>query len=92
MDNPSIFEYDMIMLSDLSKKVIIMIGRGGNKAKRFDLWILAIKRIIKEIPECQMNIISLFNENLNKSIYDLELENNIKLVGYPKELNPIIKF
>ena len=35
-----------------------MIGRADDTLKRFDLGIKAMEIIIKEIPDCEMNIIS----------------------------------
>ena len=58
MKNPSTFEYYSVTPSDLMNKNIIMIGRGNDEFKRFDLGIKAKEGIIKDIPDCQMNIIS----------------------------------
>ena len=51
------YEYDSITPSDLSSKIILMIGRANDKYKRFELGIIAMKYIVKEIPECKMKII-----------------------------------
>ena len=84
MDNPSTFNYDLVIPSDLSQKNIIMIGRGDDPSKRFDLGIKAMKNIIIEIPECKMAIISVFNKNLEKLIKNLHLRHNIKITGFQK--------
>ena len=91
IENPSTFEYDLVIPSDLSKKNIIMIGRGDYYPKRFELGIKAMKSIIKEIPECQMNIISSPYQNLENSIHNLNLESNVKIVGFQKNPEPYLK-
>ena len=69
-----------------------MIGRADDKFKRFELGIQAMEYIIKEIPECQMKIISnlsniLFLEN---ALNNLILKSNIKFYNYTS--NPEIYF
>ena len=91
MDNPSTFDYDSIIPSDLSNKNIIMIGRADDPFKRFDLGIKAMKIIIKEIPKCEMNILSLVNENHQKLIIDLNLEKSVRFVGYQKNIENYLK-
>ena len=61
-----------------------MIGRGDYFAKRFELGIKAMKNIVEEIPECQMNIISSPYQNLIDAIHNFNLENNVKIVGFQK--------
>ena len=69
------YEFDKTILSDLSSQTILMIGRGDNIYKRFELGILAMEYISKEIPICEMKIIS----NVTGT-YNLEdLVNNINL-------------
>ncbi len=84
MNNFMPYDYDSIVPSDLSSKNILMIGRGSDKIKRFELGIKSMKYIVKEIPECEMIIISeLKNINhLIKLVKILNLNNNIKFVGY----------
>ena len=48
MDNFMTYDYYSITPSDLSSKTILMIGRGIDKLKRFDLGIKTMKYIIKE--------------------------------------------
>ena len=64
--------------------------RGDDPTKRFDLGILAMKDIIKEIPNCKMNIISESYNNLQSLIKTLNLSKNVKIVGYQK--NPELYF
>ena len=92
MNNFITFEYQKVIQSDLSSNNILMIGRGNDKYKRFDLGIKAMKYIIKKINNCQM-IITSNNEELNelKSLIKiLNLDNNIKFAGYSS--NPEIYF
>ena len=78
------YEYDTIIPSNLSSKIIIMIGRAADKLKRFDLGIKAMEYIIKEVPDCQMKIISSYNKFslIVKLVHKLNLENYIKFEGY----------
>ena len=84
MNNFITYEFKSIEPSDLSSKIILMIGRGDDKTKRFDLGIKAMKYIIEEIPETEMRIISkLINiEYLKNIIKELNLESKIQFVGY----------
>ena len=91
MENPVTFEYDSIIPSDLSKKNLIMIGRGDFPGKRFDLGITSMKYIVKEIPESKMYIVSPIDSNLTKSIQDLQLENNVLITGFQTDLTPYLK-
>ena len=74
----------MVIPSDLSSQTILMVGRGSDRLKRFDLGVEAMQHIIKEIPECEMKIISdkYLIEYLEKIINLLNLGNNIKFMGY----------
>ena len=83
MNNFITYEYNSVIPSDLSSKIILMIGRVSRK-KRIDLGIKAMKYIIEEIPECQLKIISKLGgtENLKKLINKLNLEKNVKFVGF----------
>ena len=78
------YEYDSVIPSNLSSKIIIMIGRLDDKLKRFDLGIKAMKYIIKEVPDCKMKIVSSFNKFslLVKLVHKLNLVNYIKFEGY----------
>ena len=58
MDNFITYEINSTFHSDLSTISILMIGRGDNKFKRISLGIQSMEYIIKEIPECEMKIIS----------------------------------
>ena len=64
MHNPQTFEYDLVTPSNLTSKEIIMIGRTDDRIKRFELGISSMETIIKEVPECKMNIIGSFNKRL----------------------------
>lgn len=86
MDNPATFEYDSVVPSDLKNKNIIMIGRAFDTFKRFDLGIIAMKSIIKEIPKCEMNILSFSVKNLEILIQNLNLEKHVRFVGFQKNL------
>ena len=84
MNNFVTFEYNDITPSDLTSKNIIMIGRGDDRMKRFDLGLKAMKYIAEKVPESQMLIISNFNgcRYLIDLVNSLKLENNVKFVGY----------
>ena len=54
------YEYNEITPSDLSSNLILMIGRGDDKTKRFDLGIKSMKHIISEVSQSEMKIIIQF--------------------------------
>ena len=87
MNNFVAYDYKAIKPSDLSSKTILMIGRGSDPFKRFELGINAMEHIIKEIPDAEMKIISKTThiQNLQKLIKRLNLSNNIKFVGYTSD-------
>lgn len=84
MNNFMTYEYNSVVPSNLSSKTILMIGRGNDKNKRFDIGIKAMKYIIKEIPECELKIISTLNgiKKLKYLVNILNLKRNVKFVGY----------
>lgn len=78
------FNYDSIIPSDLSTKKILLIGRGNAKKKRFHIAILSMEYIIKEICDCELDIIANLTGVYNKQILvkNLNLENNVFFIGY----------
>ena len=78
------YEFEKTILSDLSSQTILMIGRGDNIYKRFELGILAMEYISKEIPICEMKIISNVTGtyNLEDLVNNINLKENVKFVGY----------
>ena len=84
MNNFITYEYHKISPSNLSSKIIIMIGRANDIYKRFELGMQAMEYIIKQIQEVEMKIISNIEntEFLQNIMQNLQLENNIKFVGY----------
>jgi hypothetical protein len=92
MTNFITYEYNLVIPSNLMAKIILMIGRGNNKLKRFILGINSMEYIIKEISLCEMKIISNINGiyDLQNIIYNLNLQNQIKFFGYT--LTPDINF
>ena len=90
LNNFMTYEYDNIIPSDLSSKIILMLGRGEDLRKRFHLGIVAMKYIVQEIPEVKMIIISKATNYLQNLIKKLQIEKNIKIVGFTP--NPEIYF
>ena len=91
LDNFATYDYDFVVPSDLSEKIILMVGRANNKNKRFNLGIEAMKFIIKEVPDSQLNIISKSKpKKLKKLIQSLNLEENVKFT--PFTLSPALYF
>ena len=83
MNNFIPYEYNSILPSNLSSKTILMIGRGSDETKRFILGIESMKYIIKEIPECEMKIISELDiEDLFNYVHQSNLTDKINFVGY----------
>ena len=92
LNNFITYDYDNVNPSDLSSKTILMIGRAKDKRKRFELGIEAMKYITKEIPECEMKIISNSKKkNLLKLIKQLKIEKNVKFVRYTNNPNEYFK-
>ena len=84
MTNFMTHEFSSVLSSDLSTKTILLIGRGNAKKKRFHIGIESFEYIIKEIPNCELIIISKLSgiEKLLMLVNNLNLENNIKFNGY----------
>ena len=84
MNNFITYNYNEANPSNLSSKIILMIGRGEDKYKRFDLGIRSMKYIIKKIPECKMKLISNKDglDNIVNITTNLQLQNNIEFEGY----------
>ena len=84
MNNFITYQFDSVIPSDLSSKIILMIGRCYDKLKRFELGVKAMKYIVHEEPKSVMKIISIVDGTLfiQKLIIKLNLTNNIKFVGY----------
>jgi len=91
INNPSTFDFHSVIPSNLSSKNIIMFGRGYDPIKRYELGIKAMKKIIKEIPDCKMNIISESNEHLINLINELKLENKVIFTGYQNNIEIFLK-
>ena len=91
MNNPSTFDYDSVIPSDLSSKCIIMIGRIEDPIKRYELGIRAMPNIIKEIPEIEMKIISKKRQHFKNLIKSLNLEHSVKITGYEKSVEIYLK-
>ena len=84
------YNYKKVIPSDVSSKIILMIGRGNDKNKRFEKGIRSLEYIIKVIEDCELKIISQIY-NINNLIYlidNLNLRNNIKIEGF-KEYSDI---
>ena len=87
LNNFITYNYNETNPSNLSSKIILMIGRGEDKYKRFDLGIRSMKYIIKKIPECKMKLISNKDglDNIVNITTNLQLQNNIEFEGYIKK-------
>ena len=91
LDNFVTYDYDSVVPSDLSEKVILMVGSANRKNKRFNLGIEAMKFIIKEVPDSQLNIISKSKpKKLKELIHSLNLEENVKFSSFT--LSPALYF
>ena len=84
MTNFITYKYNSVIPSNLMSNTILMIGRGKNKFKRFNLGISAMEYIIKKNSLCEMKIISNLNGtiDLQNIIHNLNLEHQIKFIGY----------
>ena len=83
-DNFMTYEYNSVIPSDLSSNIILMIGRGKAKKKRFKLGIQSMEYIVLENLKYELQIISDLTkiENLQNLVNNLNLNNYIKFVGY----------
>ena len=91
MDNLNTYDYDSVLPSDLKGNNIIMIGRSGDALKRYDLGIKSMESIVKEVPDCVINIISLPDPRLENLINTLRLDRNIKFIGFLKDPSTFYK-
>lgn len=84
MNNFVTYQFNSIIPSDLSENNILLIGRGNDKKKRFEIGVQAMEYIIKDIPECELKIISNLNGiyYLQNLVNNLKLDKNIKFLGY----------
>ena len=84
MTNFLTYEYNSVVPSDLSTKTILMIGRAYDKVKRFNLGIMAMAYIIKEVPESKLKIISSKTgiQGLQKLVKSLNIEKNVNFIGF----------
>ena len=78
------YEYKKVIPSDLSSKIILMIGRGHDKLKRFELGIKAMDSIRKNIKDSKMKLISHLDgiNHLKRLVKGLKLENYVSFEGY----------
>ena len=92
MNNFITYEYNSVIQSDLSSKIILMIGSANKKLKRFELGIRSMEYIIQDIQECKMKVISNLNGTyfIQNLINNLNLEYNINFTGFT--LIPEINF
>ena len=92
MNNFITYEYNNIIPSDLSSKAILMIGRGKDKLKRYNLGVEAMEYIKIEIPDCEMKIVSNISQidYIKKLVENINLDRNIYFIGYSS--NPEIYF
>ena len=82
MNNFVTYEYNSVIPSNLMSNTILMIGRGNDKYKRFILGVKAMEYIMMENIICEMKIISNMNYDLMNKIYNLNLEEHIKFIGF----------
>ena len=91
MNNFLTYDYIKVIPSDLSSKKILMIGRGSDKNKRFELGIRAMKFILKEIPDSEMIIISDDKDiiNIKYLVNILKIQNTLNSsIKYLKSISP----
>lgn len=92
MNNFITFDYNKVIQSNLKSKKILMIGRASDIYKRFYLGIESMKYIIEKLSKSEMIIVSnkIDIGNLTNLIQKLNLNENVKFVGYTS--NPEIFF
>ena len=93
MDNFITYNYKRIIPSDVSSKIILMIGRGNDKNKRFEKGIRSVEYLIQVNQDCELKIISQIygiNDLINL-IDNLNLRNNIKIEGFKEHSDAFFK-
>ena len=68
-----------------------MMGRNNDPKKRFELGIKSMKNIIKEIPNSQMNIISLPIKEGEELIQNLNLGKNVRFLGFQNNIEIFLR-
>ena len=64
MENFITYNYKRVIPSDVTSKIILMIGRGNDKNKRFEKGIRSLEYIIKVIEDCELKIISQIYDSI----------------------------
>ena len=84
MNNFITYNYNFVIPSDLSSKNILMLGRGNDKKKRFNIGIQSMEYIIREIYECELRIISNLKgiNKLENLVNNLNLKSKVHFIGY----------
>ena len=84
MNNFITYNYNYVIPSNLSTKVILMIGRGQDRLKRYELGIQSMEYIIEEVSKCEMKIISNITQNfyIKDLVNDYNLEKYINFIEY----------
>ena len=87
------YNYNITFPSILSSKIILMIGRGNDKKKRFEKGIRSMEYIIQHIEGCELKIISkLYGiNNLINLINNLNLGNKIKIERFKENIELFFK-
>ena len=81
------YDYNSTIVSNLSSKKILLVGRGNSRLKRFELGIQSIEYLKNEFPFIILNIISKndFMDDLHFYIHNLNLENYVKFLNYSSD-------
>lgn len=92
MDNFMTYQYDSVIPSNLNSKIILMIGRGQAKKKRFHLGIKSMEYLATQNIKYKMKIISDLTNigNLQNLMNNLNLNSYIQFVGF--NINPEMFF
>jgi hypothetical protein len=86
-DNFLTYEYNSTMPSNLKENKILLIGRGREKMKRFDLGIQAMEYIKDVLSDSKLMIIAKNKslDNLINTVNNLNLNNNIEFAMYSSD-------
>lgn len=92
MNNFMTYEYDLVIPSNLNSKIILMIGRGKAKKKRFQLGIKSIEYISNQNINYKLKIISDLSNiaHLRNLVKNLNLDYSVQFVGF--NINPEMFF
>ena len=83
------FNYNQTASSNLTYKNVLIVGRVNDIIKGGKYGILAMKEILKEVPDAKLTIVAPYHPQfLFDLIKELKIENSVDWVGFAKDITP----